>query len=75
MTIEQRHGVTAMNQKLAERIAYELRTCSEPRFDLLSTLCDIAGLTDEWVEADFDCDIDRLYEVAGHAAAILGVEI
>lgn len=73
MTVEQRASFTAMNQNLAERIALEIRSTCGLHLHLLGTLCDIAGLSDEWTEALFDCD--GYEDVANRAAEILGVDI
>lgn len=52
-------------------LAEKIRVSSEWNHDDLSKLCDLAGLSDEWAQADGE----TFESVAFHAAEILGVEI
>jgi len=55
----------------AQKIAEKLRNGDQWDMDLLKELCDLAGLSDEWKDADGD----TFETVAYKAADILGVEI
>lgn len=59
------------NIKEAEALAEKIRNLSEWDAELLKEFCDLAGLSQEWEEADGE----GFESVAYKAAEILGVEI
>ena len=60
-----------MNNTRANEIANELRNSGVWNFELLSELCEIAGLKEEWLNSDGE----NFEDIAYKAAEILGVDI
>ena len=54
-----------------QELAAEIRSNSEWDMDQLTELCELAGMADEWKEAD----VESFEQVAFAAAEKLGVEI
>lgn len=61
---------TTMREEI-EALAREIKACDTWDGDQLAKLCEYAGLSEEWAEADGD----TFEQVAYKAAEILGVEI